>query len=481
METTWRPQAGPQKALIDAPFGEILFGGARGGGKTDGVLGKFGLKEARFGSGFNGVFFRREMPQADDLIERAKEIYLPTGAEWREQSKTFLMPHGGRLRFRPLESIADAAKYQGQNLSDAAVEEAGNYPSSAPIDMLFGALRSTKGVPIQLILTANPGGVGHQWIKARYIDPAPFGKKALTRLMPTGKQSHKFIYIPSRVSDNRLMLSKDPGYVDRLALTGSKELVKAWLDGDWNVIAGAFFPEFDLRRHVIAPRELPEHWFRFRSLDWGSAKPFSVGWWAVSDGELPDIPRGALVRYREWYGSTGKPNEGLRMTAEEVALGIAQREAGDPKPENGLHGVADPAIFSSDGGPSIGERMARSAKVFFRPADNARVSRQGALGGWDQVRARLRGDETGPGLLIFSTCRDLIRTLPALQHDPDRPEDVDSDGEDHAPDELRYACMSRPWVRQKPVQKPGNIVSVGAANTATFNDLWKTAPRASRW
>ncbi len=458
METTWRPQAGPQKALIDAPFGEILFGGARGGGKTDGVLGKFGLKEARYGPGFNGVFFRREMPQADDLIERAKEIYLPTGAEWREQSKTFLMPHGGRLRFRPLESVADAAKYQGQNLSDAAVEEAGNYPSSAPIDMLFGALRSTKGVPIQLILTANPGGVGHQWIKARYIDPAPFGKKALTRLMPTGKQSHKFIYIPSRVSDNRLMLSKDPGYVDRLALTGSKELVKAWLDGDWNVIAGAFFPEFDLRRHVIAPRELPEHWFRFRSLDWGSAKPFSVGWWAVSDGELPDIPRGALVRYREWYGSTGKPNEGLRMTAEEVALGIAQREAGDSKPENGLHGVADPAIFSSDGGPSIGERMARSAKVFFRPADNARVARQGALGGWDQVRARLRGDETGPGLLIFSTCRDLIRTLPALQHDPDRPEDVDSDGEDHAPDEARYACMSRPWVRQKPVHKPGNIV-----------------------
>jgi hypothetical protein len=109
------------------------------------------------------------------------------------------------------------------------------------------------------------------------------------------------------------------------------------------------------------------------------------------------------------------------------------------------------------------------------------VSRQGALGGWDQVRARLRGDETGPGLLIFSTCRDLIRTLPALQHDPDRPEDVDSDGEDHAPDEARYACMSRPWVRQKPVQKPGAIVSVGASNTATFNDLWKTAPRASRW
>jgi hypothetical protein len=295
----------------------------------------------------------------------------------------------------------------------------------------------------------------------------------------TGKNLNRDrVYIPSRVSDNKHVGAE---YVASIMQSGSPELVRAWLEGDWNVIAGAFFPEFDMGRHVIAPRDLPEHWFRFRSLDWGSAKPFSVGWWAVSDGELPDIPRGALVRYREWYGSTGKPNEGLRMTADEVALGIAQREAGDPKPENGLHGVADPAIFSSDGGPSIGERMARSAKVFFRPADNARVARQGALGGWDQVRARLRGDETGPGLLIFSTCRDLIRTLPALQHDPDRPEDVDSDGEDHAPDEARYACMSRPWARQKPVHKPGNIVSVGGTNTATFNDLWKTAPQAARW
>jgi hypothetical protein len=104
------------------------------------------------------------MPQADDLIERAKEIYLPCGATWKEQAKTFEMPYGGRVRFRPMESVDDARKYQGQNLSDAAVEEAGNYPDSRPIDMLFGALRSKSGVPIQLILTANPGGSGQQWI-----------------------------------------------------------------------------------------------------------------------------------------------------------------------------------------------------------------------------------------------------------------------------------------------------------------------------
>src|SRR5579859_3972386 len=110
----WAPQTGPQHALVMCPYPEILFGGARGGGKTDGILGKYGLKEKRWGEAFNAVFFRKEMPQQDDLIERAKSIYLPTGARYSEQKKQFAMPHGGRIRFRPLESIADAEKYQGQ-------------------------------------------------------------------------------------------------------------------------------------------------------------------------------------------------------------------------------------------------------------------------------------------------------------------------------------------------------------------------------
>jgi hypothetical protein len=469
--TAWRPQVGPQKALVDCPFPEILFGGARGGGKTDGVLGKFALKEMRYGRGFNAVFFRREMPQADDLIERAKEIYLPTGADWREQSKTFLMPHGGRVRFRPLENVADAQKYQGQNLSDAAVEEAGNYPAPAPIDMLFGALRSKDGVPIQLILTANPGGAGQHWLKSRYIDPAPLGMRPIRRIAPNGRQlKHRAIYIPSRVQDNRILLAADPDYTDRLSLSGSADLVRAWLEGDWNVVAGAFFPEWSAARHIIAPRDLPAHWHRFRSLDWGSARPFSVGWWAVSDGTLPEIARGALVRYREWYGSTGTPNEGLRLTAEEVAAGILARERGDAER---MGGVADPAIFTSDGGPSIGERMAR-AGVTFRRADNARVARSGAMGGWDQLRQRLKGDADGrPMLVMFATCVDAIRTLPALQHDQARPEDVDTEGEDHAPDEIRYACMSRPLTRHetpKPEPLPPGVYRISDLDKPSAKD-----------
>lgn len=421
---------------------------------SDAILGKYLLKSWKYGAAFNAVFMRKEMPQADDLIDRAKQLYLDVGAKWREQAREFIMPRGGRIRFRPLENVTDAQKFQGQNLSDIAIEESGNYADPAPIDMMFGALRSRSGVPVQLVLTANPGGPGQHWIKHRYIDPAPMGMKVLERRLPNGA-IHKYIYIPSRVQDNRVLLANDPQYVNRLYLVGSSALVRAWLEGDWSVVAGAFFPEFSIDKHVVAPLELPMYWHRFRSFDWGSARPFSVGWWAVSDGELPRFPRGALIKYREWYGAqrdgSGEtvPNTGLRLTAEEVADGILQREEDDLPGRKVMGGVADPSIFSADGGPSIADRMG-VRRVFWREADNTRVSRMGAMGGWDQLRARLKGDGEKPAIYFFSTCKDTIRTLPALQHDSGRPEDCDSSSEDHACDEVRYACMSRPYTAPLP-------------------------------
>lgn len=427
--SAWAPQPGPQHALVQCPLPEILFGGARGGGKTDGILGKFGIKERRYGAKFNAAFFRREMPQQDDLIERAKEIYEPCGARWHEQKKLFAMPHGGRIRFRPLESTSDAEKYQGQNLTDAAVEEAGNYPTSAAIDRLFGCLRSPGGVPVQLMLTANPGGAGHHWIKQRYIDPHPLGMRTIERKLKNGA-IHLAVYIPSKVQNNRVLLHHDPGYIDRLYLVGSDALVAAWLTGDWNVIEGAYFPEFRTDVHVIKPFSIPSHWLRFRAGDWGSAKPFSIGWYAVSGGDVPGIPKDALVKYREWYGmQEDRPNVGLKLTAEEVAAGIKEREH-----ENECHyGVLDPSAFAEDGGPSIAERMARMPNfIVWGRADNRRVRNSGAMGGWDQMRARLKGEDNKPMLLFFSTCTHTIRTLPTAQHDPLRSEDLDSSGEDHA-------------------------------------------------
>jgi hypothetical protein len=165
------------------------------------------------------------------------------------------------------------------------------------------------------------------------------------------------------------------------------------------------------------------------------------------------------VRYREWYGASA-PGVGLKLPAEEVADRIRTLEKDDGRI---AYGVLDPSAFASDGGPSIAERMARRS-VYFRPADNARVAQRGAMGGWDQLRARLRGGPGAggnerPGIYFFSTCIDAIRTIPALQHDAGRPEDVDTAGEDHAADDVRYACMSRPYIPKPPLERrPDTLV-----------------------
>lgn len=439
----WYPNSVPQGLLLECPVYEVFFGGARGGGKTDGVIGDWAQHAALYGKDAVGLMVRRTSTQLTETVERAKAILRPVGATFLGKPDRCRMPNGARLSFAYLERDADAEQYQGHSYTRVYVEEAGNFPSPDPILKLHATLRSGAGVPCRMRLTGNPGGPGHQWLKARYIDPAPQGMAPIYDQV-TGLPR---VYIPSRVKDN-VSIDID-AYVAQLRMSGSPALVAAWLEGDWDVVAGAFFPEFERHRHVVSPRDLPSHWARFRAMDWGHAAPFAVYWFAVSDGELAQFPRGALIVYREWYGSDGQPNVGLRLTAEEVARGISEREV----PGEVTRGVADPSMFAQSGGPSIAERMNRAARLGLYPADNKRVAAVGAMGGWDQVRARLKGDGDRPGLYFFDTCRDLIRTLPALQHDPDRMEDLDTDAEDHAADALRYGCMSRPYVRDAIVPK----------------------------
>ena len=456
----WGPQAGPQKSLIDCPLPEVFFGGARGGGKTDGVIGKWALKEAQYGENFNAVMYRRTTVSAEDAVERSKQIYGPLGGKFNETKLRWRMPNGGRASFAYLDSVEDAQEYQGRNVTDAWIEEAGQYPTSKPIDRLQAVLRSAAGVPTQMVLTANPGGPGQHWIKERYkLYPFPDKPLVIRRPLPNG-DTHLVAVIPSRITDNRILLDSDPTYISRLQLVGSAELVRAWLEGDWSAVEGAFFDCWSERRHVIKPFTVPEHWLRFRSMDWGSVAPFSVGWWAVASEPTPItpptgdeqgrtnlIPRGAMLRYREWYGT------GTKLHAEAVAQGIKLREAADVDRHGESlikYGVLDPSAFREDGGPSIAERMARE-KVQFKPADNKRISQRGAMGGWDQMRARLVGDaDSNPMIVCFSTCSASIRTIPVLQHDPDHLEDLDTAAEDHAADDWRYACMSRPWTTQAP-------------------------------
>lgn len=450
--TIWRPQP-RQSAFITCPADDVGFGGARGGGKSDGVVGDWCQHENIYGQHAIGMAFRKERTQLTELIERAKQILRPIGHVWHEQDKYFRGPKGGRLRFTYLESDSDADAYQGHSYTRLYPEEMGTFPSETPINKLQATLRSGNGVPCQMKGTCNPGGPGHQWVKSRYrLDTHPQGfelfESEFINPFTKKKVTKTRMFIPSKVTDNSFL---GDDYVANLFQVGSDNLVRAWLEGDWSVVEGAFFDCWSTGRHVLRPFAIPDDWLRFRSADWGFARPFSVGWWAVAgddyshDGHV--IPRGAIIRYREWYGCNGTPNEGVRLPAEQVGAGIRERETGDRI----SYGVLDPAAFASDGGPSIAERMARgttgSNGVTFRPADNKRVSQRGAMGGWDQMRARMIGDPDGrPMLYAFSTCRDFVRTVPALQHDSAKPEDLDTDAEDHAADDGRYGCMSRPWI-----------------------------------
>lgn len=445
----WEPRSKPQAAYIACPVFEIFYGGSRGSLKTDGSLGDWLSHSGMYGEHAIGLMVRRELTQLRETIERAKQIYTPLGFKFAGNQCT--APNGARLNFAYLDQDSDAESYQGHSYTRVFIEELGNFPSQVPVMKLMATLRSAYGVPCGFRGTGNPGGPGHLWVKQRYIDPAPLGWKVIPTefINPfTGKKIlRERIFIPGKITDHQLL---GDDYIANLMMSGSPELVRAWLEGDWSVIAGAYFPEFSIKDHVVPPCELPAHWTRFVAADWGSAKPFSVGWYAVSDGELPQFPRGALIRYREWYGMVqDKPNEGIRLFAEAWGAGIKQRT---PEGERVSYHIIDPAALAMNGGPSIGERSG----ILWRPADNTRVRRAGAMGGWDQLRSRLVGDER-PMIYFFSTCVHAIRTLPALQHDAKNPEDVDSEQEDHAPDEIRYACLSRPYIKDNPAPQPAKF------------------------
>jgi hypothetical protein len=243
----------------------------------------------------------------------AKRAFVPLGATWYGSEGKFLFANGAEVKFRHLDNDADAEDYQGHSYTLLIVEEIGNFPSPTPIQKLMATLRSGHGVPCQFIATGNPGGPGHAWVKQRYIDPAPLGLRVIkdTFVDPFSGQAiiRDRVFIPANVRDNQFLNPAE--YAAQLRMVGSEMLVRAWLYGDWSIVIGAFFGEFDIRKHVIRPFEIPRHWLHFRAGDWGSARPFAIGWFTIasdfckiSQGDSAPVMsrRGAMIMYREWYG-----------------------------------------------------------------------------------------------------------------------------------------------------------------------------------
>jgi predicted phage terminase large subunit-like protein len=247
----WQPQPGPQTFLCTCPedIGDLLFGGARGGGKTDGVMGLWLDHASRYLSKAKGIIFRRSMSELEEVHSRMMEVYPAIGASFRASSKTWIMPGGATLKLRFLDADEDALKYHGHAYTFMAFDEAGNWPSPRPIDMLRATLRSAHGVPCRLVLTGNPGGKGHDWIKERYISPA----RPMTPFR--GEDGQMRVFIPSRLQDNRILMEKDPSYIERLRASGPAWLVKAWLEGDWEATeTGNLFQRDYWRFYDEAPR-----------------------------------------------------------------------------------------------------------------------------------------------------------------------------------------------------------------------------------
>lgn len=451
-EIIWGPQVGPQTALVECPIEDVGFGGARGGGKSDGLIGDYLQHANEYEDAARGMLVRRSYPELEELVDRARYVYSRTGARFKQHPPTWEFPNGAILRARYLERDKDAERYQGWNNTWLGVDEAGNFPSPIPLDKLRATLRTTRpGVRVFYRQTMNPGGPGHAWNKMRYIDPAkpyePF--EAKVELPGGGVAITHRVFIPSTIDDNILLTEADPRYWERVAsaAAGQEWLLKAWRFGDWDIVAGGYFSDvWDRDVHIVEPFAIPEGWRIDRSFDWGSAKPFSVGWWAESNGEPFErggksfgYVRGDLFRFAEWYGWNGTPNEGLRIDAKEIGRGIAALERKWGIAGRVQRGPADSSIYVRENGPSIADDL-ESVGVKFVPADKKPGSRKV---GWHKLRSMLIASRQPapreePGLFVFSNCRQFIRTVPVLQRDERDVDDVDTRAEDHIADETRY-------------------------------------------
>lgn len=470
-----------QYDFITCPADDVGFGGARGGAKSYAIGGDWLWHDKQFGSNAVGIVFRRERVQLMEFIETAKKIFSlaeeGSGGKWKWHAidKYFESPNGSRLRFAYLDKDSDADIYQGGNFTRVYIEERGTFSRVAPLNKMRAILRSGTGVPCQMKSTFNPGGVGHQHCKEDYklFEKIPKGydvfetEEGITR-----------VFIPSKLADNRYL---GADYIRSLkaACAGNEALLNAWLNGDWSVIEGAFFESWN-GTHVVEPFAIPDDWLRFRTIKWASAKPFSVGWWAVAGNDLTrrcaegqelatTIPKGALVRYREWYGAKKNQTDvGLKLEAERIAEGVIERT---PRGEQIAYTVASPQVFQSDYGPTVAERMLM-AGLFTMPADDFAAREIGRSGAWDQLRARLVGRDGRPAIFCFNSCADSVRTIPALQHHREKPEEIDDESELAAADDWRFACMSRPWIPVKPQPAvPDGLGFYGDENGVTHSTL----------
>lgn len=472
VEVAWAAQPGSQEALLDCPLFEVIYVGTRGPGKTDALLMDFGQhcgperfdtegnKIAGWGAEWRGVLFRQTYPQLSDIVSKTKKWFnqiWPGQVSFNDQKMTWTWETGEQLLLRHMSKTDDYYAYHGHAYPWIGWEELTTWADDKCYKLMMSCSRSTKpGMPRKYRSTTNPYGVGHNWVKARFQIRTRKYPDILGKVITLPPDKHGIslqrVAIHGFLCENKVMLHADPGYEQRVRESARNPAeLAAWLDGSWDIVAGGMFDDiWDPGRHIISSFEIPHTWTIFRAFDWGSSKPFSVGWWAVSDGsdifirgKRVSTIRGDLFRVGEWYGWNGHPNEGLRMTAREIALGILQRER-KLFPNKGVApGPADSSIWTKVNNISIAEDM-EAEGCYFTMADKSPGSR---TQGWEKARSMLKEavkhPREEPGVFICENCDQFIRTVPVLPRDEKNNDDVDTDAEDHIGDEFRYQVLTR--------------------------------------
>lgn len=468
-KVAWAPQDGSQNDFLSATgIFELLYHGTRGPGKTDALLMSFANEIGKdYGSAWRGIIFRQTYPQLADVQAKSEKwfrLIFGNKCKFNKSKMMWEWSTGEVLLLRHMNTPSDYWNYHGHEYPFIGWEELCNWPTDECFKSMFSCCRSSvQGIPRMVRATTNPYGPGHNWVKDRY---KLYGNWRNTVLITNskddqGRQEPIRCAIHGNIKENKLLLAADPNYEQTIIASASNPaMAKAWLEGSWDIVAGGMFGDiWDRNIHIVHRFDIPKSWRIDRSFDWGSSAPFSVGWWAESDGtdymgadgKWRSTVRGDLFRIAEWYGWNGKPNQGLYLLATEITKGIIEREVAMGIATCVKAGPADSAIFAAENGNCIATDMQKPVRlsngmqyhgVTWVPADKRPGSRKT---GWEQMRKALsnskipqNGVREYPGLFIFNNCEQFIRTVPTLPRDEKNMDDINTSTEDHIADECRY-------------------------------------------
>ncbi len=426
----WTPHKGQQTLAlsINESVYEILYGGARGGGKTD--AGIVWLLKGVNDPNYIGLCIRRNYSDLRNWLDRAKQLF--TTATCSGNPAVFKFPSGAKIYTGHLSQENSYEVYQGWNISRLLIEELGQIPNEESYLKLVSSVRSTTSIKPQVFTTANPGGSGHQWIKKRWN----IGRKKPNVAFKDTISNRKRIYIPATIDDNPTLKDSDPEYV-RFLDALPEPLRSAWRYGDWDVFAGQYFKEFDPRVHCISTKRAEklgygkEYNNRYIGIDWGYSAPFGAIWLEVT-------PQNRVFCYKELYGKEKHPMEWAeiinKMTPEAITMSLGDPSMWTRNPMSWNNPATQMYSDRSIANALIGD-VSRPLVPNLQPANNDRVN------GWRNIAQLMHfDDKVIPNFYIIEgSCPNLIRTIPDMICDSKKPEDIDTTLEDHICDALRYA------------------------------------------